>query len=98
MTAVPTFFPLFLSGDGGSFAGALAEPINGLYFRGAAIFDESVRRLLALGMSSAKNIILKGCSAGGLATYVRSLVVLTTPHPHTRTHPLPSPVARGLFS
>jgi hypothetical protein len=63
--------------DGGSFAGSLALPLmfnnTPLFFRGASIFDASVKQLLSLGMaSSAQNIILKGCSAGGLATFHHS--------------------------
>ena len=41
-----------------------------LHFRGADIFNATVARLLALGMGGAKQVILKGCSAGGLAVYL----------------------------
>ena len=65
--------------DGGSFAGyrAAAVPSGGspsvdLFFRGASIFDASVEAALALGMQSATNIILKGCSAGGLAAWLHA--------------------------
>lgn len=63
--------------DGGSFANSLDAPLsdgNGglLYFRGALIFNETITRLLALGMSDAREIILKGCSAGGLATFIHA--------------------------
>ena len=64
--------------DGGSFAGYRAAPSSGgspamdLYFRGASIFDAAVASLLARGMSSAREIVLKGCSAGGLATWLHA--------------------------
>ena len=60
--------------DGASFASSSdSTPSVGavtLHFRGADIFNATVARLLALGMGSAKEIILKGCSAGGLAVYL----------------------------
>jgi len=59
--------------DGASFAGYRANPITynntPLYFRGRSILDESINYLVNReGMNQAKSIILKGCSAGGLAT------------------------------
>ena len=60
--------------DGASFASASPDTpvVNGvtLHFAGAHIFNATVARLLALGMGAAKEIILKGCSAGGLAVYL----------------------------
>ena len=57
--------------DGASFAGHVAAPVSvggvDLYFRGRDILDASIDALLAAGMSRAKEVILKGCSAGGLA-------------------------------
>ena len=57
--------------DGASFAGYRGEPlpVNGtnLYFRGRTIMDATIDSLLARGLASAKEVILKGCSAGGLA-------------------------------
>ena len=64
--------------DGGSFAGYVADPVPAsgagpnLYFRGASIFNASVTALLARGMANAKTIILKGCSAGGLASWLHA--------------------------
>jgi hypothetical protein len=65
--------------DGGSFASFVSEPVSSggakpidLYFRGASIFNASVAALLAKGMGAADNIILKGCSAGGLATWLHA--------------------------
>jgi len=57
--------------DGGSFSGHVAEPLvvggKSLYFRGRDILDATIDALLASGLSRAKEVILKGCSAGGLA-------------------------------
>ena len=64
--------------DGGSFASFVEAPVSSggapmnLYFRGASIFNASVAALLAKGMGKADNIILKGCSAGGLATWLHA--------------------------
>jgi hypothetical protein len=58
--------------DGASFAGYKAEPISvsgtPIYFRGRTILDETIDTMLDLGLRTAKEVILKGCSAGGLAT------------------------------
>jgi len=60
--------------DGASFASSTDySPTVGsmqLHFRGADIFNATVASLLALGMNQAKEVILKGCSAGGLAVYL----------------------------
>ncbi|KAL8536627.1 hypothetical protein ACS0TY_011995 [Phlomoides rotata] len=55
--------------DGSSFTGDVAavNPTTKLYFRGARVFVAVIEDLLAKGMKSAKNAILSGCSAGGLA-------------------------------
>lgn len=63
--------------DGGSFSGYVAQPVPSgtgvdLFFRGAAVFNASVKALLARGMSNASTIILKGCSAGGLASWLHA--------------------------
>lgn len=65
--------------DGGSFAGYVAQPVPSggahsvdLHFRGAAIFNATIQALLARGMAQAEAIILKGCSAGGLATWLHA--------------------------
>ena len=62
--------------DGGSFASNLESPIlyNGtsLYFQGRSILDETLSALLNLGMNEASLVVLKGCSAGGLATILHA--------------------------
>ncbi|KAK4364818.1 hypothetical protein RND71_016176 [Anisodus tanguticus] len=44
------------------------DPDTGLHYRGARIFKAIMEALLAQGMNTARNAILSGCSAGGLAT------------------------------
>ncbi|KAJ9466999.1 Pectin acetylesterase 8 [Diplonema papillatum] len=61
--------------DGNSFAGNADEPMvyNGtkLYFRGKRILDATLSHLARLqNLSNAENVLLTGCSAGGLATYL----------------------------
>jgi hypothetical protein len=48
--------------------------VNGtnLYFRGKLILDALVKHLLSNGMEDATDVILTGCSAGGLATYLHA--------------------------
>ena len=41
-----------------------------LFFRGAAIFNASVEHLLTVGLAAAEEVVLKGCSAGGLAVFL----------------------------
>ncbi|KAJ1412442.1 Pectinacetylesterase/NOTUM [Sesbania bispinosa] len=55
--------------DGASLTGDVekVDPKTKLYFRGARIFVAVIEELLAKGMKNAKNAILSGCSAGGLA-------------------------------
>ncbi|XP_039785298.1 pectin acetylesterase 9-like isoform X2 [Panicum virgatum] len=57
--------------DGGSFSGD-SEYRNGssvLYFRGQRIWDAIITDLLQRGLAKAENVLLSGCSAGGLATF-----------------------------
>ncbi|VFQ69452.1 unnamed protein product [Cuscuta campestris] len=56
--------------DGASFTGDVedVDPANNLHFRGARIFRAIMEDLLAKGMMNARNAILSGCSAGGLAS------------------------------
>lgn len=57
--------------DGASFAGhPESEFTNGtkLFFRGHLIWEAIMDELLSVGMSNAKQALLSGCSAGGLAT------------------------------
>ncbi|XP_031252579.1 pectin acetylesterase 5-like, partial [Pistacia vera] len=59
--------------DGASFAGHPdSELKNGteLFFRGQLIWEAFMDELLSLGMSNAKQALLSGCSAGGLATFI----------------------------
>jgi hypothetical protein len=59
--------------DGGGFSGFLKDPVvvNGttLYFRGLPIFLTLVQHLLDIGMKNATDIILTGCSAGGVSIF-----------------------------
>lgn len=56
--------------DAASFMADVEEvdPTTNLTFRGARIFDAIMEEFLAMGMKNAKNAILSGTSAGGLAT------------------------------
>ncbi|OMO97184.1 Pectinacetylesterase [Corchorus olitorius] len=59
--------------DGASFAGhPESEFKNGtkLFFRGQLIWEAIMDELLSLGLSNAKQALLTGCSAGGLATLI----------------------------
>ncbi|KAL4311107.1 hypothetical protein GQ457_01G017780 [Hibiscus cannabinus] len=59
--------------DGASFAGhPESEFKNGteLFFRGQLIWEAIMNELLSLGLSKAKQALLTGCSAGGLATFI----------------------------
>ncbi|GLT53856.1 hypothetical protein SLA2020_270960 [Shorea laevis] len=57
--------------DGASFAGH-PESENGtrLFFRGQLIWEALMDEVLSLGLSSAKQALLSGCSAGGLAALI----------------------------
>ncbi|XP_008807934.3 pectin acetylesterase 10-like [Phoenix dactylifera] len=54
--------------DGASFAGEGYNKAAGLYFRGQRIFSAAMEDLMSKGMHSAKQVLLTGCSAGGLAS------------------------------
>ncbi|XVF55287.1 hypothetical protein PTKIN_Ptkin06aG0024800 [Pterospermum kingtungense] len=59
--------------DGASLAGhPESEFKNGteLFFRGQLIWEALMNELLSLGLSNAKQALLSGCSAGGLATLI----------------------------
>ncbi|XP_024015565.1 pectin acetylesterase 5 isoform X1 [Eutrema salsugineum] len=59
--------------DGASFAGhpeAEFKNETRLFFRGQLIWEAIMDELLSMGMSDAKQAILTGCSAGGLATLI----------------------------
>ncbi|KAL6615254.1 hypothetical protein ACP70R_037524 [Stipagrostis hirtigluma subsp. patula] len=53
--------------DGSSFASDGFDKGNEFYFRGQRIWNATIRRLLSIGMASADQVLLTGCSAGGLA-------------------------------
>ncbi|XP_017253447.1 pectin acetylesterase 8 [Daucus carota subsp. sativus] len=56
--------------DGASFTGDVeaVDPATNLHYRGQRIFLAVIEDLLAKGMKDAKNAIISGCSAGGLAS------------------------------
>ncbi|KAJ3669322.1 hypothetical protein LUZ60_011272 [Juncus effusus] len=54
--------------DGASFAGEGYDKDQNLYFRGQRIFSVVMEELMSKGMRSAKQALLSGCSAGGLAS------------------------------
>jgi len=43
-----------------------------IYFRGLKVLQANLAALLHAGMNSASEVILTGCSAGGLATYLHT--------------------------
>ena len=52
--------------------------MKNLYFRGRRIIDESLKALSTqFGLAEADNVLLTGCSAGGLATYLHTDYVQT---------------------
>ncbi|GLT89583.1 hypothetical protein SLE2022_075610 [Rubroshorea leprosula] len=59
--------------DGASLAGHPESELKNqtrLFFRGQLIWEAVMNELLSLGMSKAKQALLSGCSAGGLATLI----------------------------
>ncbi|XP_051119505.1 pectin acetylesterase 8-like [Andrographis paniculata] len=56
--------------DGSSFTGDIeaVDPKTNLHYRGARVFVAIVEDLMAKGMKNAQNVILSGCSAGGLTS------------------------------
>lgn len=54
--------------DGASFAGEGYDEAAGLYFRGQRLYSAAMEDLMSKGMRSANQVLLSGCSAGGLAT------------------------------
>ena len=62
--------------DGGSYSGAVTDPVNvggsTIYYRGRFILDAVYTELFALGLSTATDVVIKGCSAGGLAVYLHA--------------------------
>merc|ERR1719240_1613060 len=67
--------------DGNSFSGDRDQPLvvtgldgkqKSLYFRGKRIIDATLQTLRTLGLNKAENVLLTGCSAGGLATFLHT--------------------------
>merc|ERR1719401_2583608 len=67
--------------DGNSFSGDRDEPLivrgldgkdKPLYFRGRRIVDAAIETLLGMGLNKASTVLLTGCSAGGLATFLHA--------------------------
>ncbi|KAA8518901.1 hypothetical protein F0562_016325 [Nyssa sinensis] len=59
--------------DGASFAGHPESEFKNeteLFFRGQLIWEAFMDELLSIGLSNAKQALLSGCSAGGLATLI----------------------------
>ncbi|XP_026441338.1 pectin acetylesterase 5-like [Papaver somniferum] len=58
--------------DGASFVGNQSEPESGsgLFFRGQLIWDAVMEELLSLGLATARQALLSGYSAGGLAALI----------------------------
>ncbi|XP_019455599.1 PREDICTED: pectin acetylesterase 10-like [Lupinus angustifolius] len=54
--------------DGASFSGDSQHEAAGLYFRGQRIWHAAMEDLMSKGMRYAKQALLSGCSAGGLAS------------------------------
>ncbi|XP_058749692.1 pectin acetylesterase 12-like [Vicia villosa] len=54
--------------DGASFAGDSQNEAANLQFRGQKIWQAAIEELMSKGMKNAKQALLSGCSAGGLAT------------------------------
>ncbi|KAK1279854.1 hypothetical protein QJS04_geneDACA004727 [Acorus gramineus] len=54
--------------DGASFTGDSQNEAANLYFRGQRIWEAGVEEFMSLGMRNARQVLLSGCSAGGLAT------------------------------
>ncbi|MBA0793597.1 hypothetical protein Gohar_017992, partial [Gossypium harknessii] len=62
----------FQKGFGSGSSNWLLHIENGteLFFRGQLIWEAMMNELLSLGLSKAKEALLTGCSAGGLATFI----------------------------
>jgi hypothetical protein len=56
--------------DGASFSGNVAEPVNGLYFKGRKILDALLEDLVKnRNLAQVQDVIITGCSAGGLTVF-----------------------------
>eukprot|EP00755_Sulcionema_specki_P009715 Sspe_Gene.6470::Locus_2179_Transcript_1_2_Confidence_0.800_Length_1410::g.6470::m.6470/K19882/NOTUM; O-palmitoleoyl-L-serine hydrolase len=67
--------------DGNSFSGDRTDPVvvegTKLYFRGKRNILATLTTLMDMGLRSAKRVLLTGCSAGGLATFLHTDFVHT---------------------
>ncbi|CAL1398794.1 unnamed protein product [Linum trigynum] len=54
--------------DGASFTGDSQDEASKLYYRGQRIWFAAMEHFMSLGMKSANQVLLSGCSAGGLAS------------------------------
>ena len=57
-----------------------------IYFRGNAILKAIFQYLRDNGMKEASDVILTGCSAGGLATYIHADYVRSVLPPSVKYH------------
>ena len=57
-----------------------------IYFRGNAILKAILQYLRDNGMKEASDVILTGCSAGGLATYIHADYVRSVLPPSVKYH------------
>ena len=57
-----------------------------LYFRGFPILQAVLESLMDKGMKNAQEVILTGCSAGGLATYIHADYVASMLPPSVKYH------------
>ena len=61
--------------DGGSYAGARIAPVvvggtSTIFYRGRFNLDGIYAELFKRGLTAAETVVVKGCSAGGLAGYL----------------------------
>jgi len=78
--------------DGASWTGNADLPVNvsgmNLYFRGRRGLDAVIQSLSAAGLSQATDLLVAGCSAGGLATYFHADYIASF-FPNTNTKAMP---------
>ena len=75
---------LVVRSDGGSQTGDLSAPVavpgkGTIYYRGARVIRSLISNFLAnstVGVSKATDVVISGCSAGGLSTFFHGMCVL----------------------
>lgn len=67
MDGTPPAYHLHPGSGAGNNSWIVNLEVNGFYFRGQRVWDATVRHLLSIGMAAADQVLLAGCSAGGLA-------------------------------